>query len=72
MAERTGIAFRNDVSDVTLFNNYVYNGSGVRRDGDLDEGGLSSLVFIRNRVRSRFYRNLGGIRFEDETGGYHV
>jgi len=69
-AERTGVAFVNTVEATTDFNIFTYrnfyNGGGVAI-GDLDNDGLSDLIFTGNMVDNRVYQNMGNMTFRDQT-----
>ena len=66
----TGIDFRNMIRETEDFNifqyQYFYNGGGVCI-ADLDNDGLSDVVFTGNLVKNRIYKNLGNLKFEDLT-----
>lgn len=67
---RTGIDFNNSVTESDSLNllnyEYLYNGAGVGA-GDLNNDGLTDLVFAGNQVSSRVYLNKGNFRFRDIT-----
>ena len=69
-AERTGIAFSNNLTENDTLNvlefEYVYNGGGVGI-GDMNGDGLPDVYLTGNQVPSRLYLNRGGLRFEDVT-----
>jgi enediyne biosynthesis protein E4 len=73
--KRTGIDFRNWVSETETFNileyGYLYNGAGVAA-GDINNDGLPDLFFSGNMTKSKLYLNKGNFRFEDitETAGF--
>jgi hypothetical protein len=67
---RTGIDFNNQVTESDSLNllnyEYFFNGAGVGA-GDLNNDGLTDLVFAGNQVSSRVYLNKGNFRFKDIT-----
>lgn len=67
-ADDTGITFNNFVEEKDSFNilhnEYMYNGGGVGA-GDLNNDGLSDLVFSGNKVLSKVYINEGNFKFKD-------
>lgn len=67
---RTGIDFNNSVTESDSLNilnhEYLYNGAGIGT-GDLNNDGLTDLVFAGNQVSSRVYLNTGNFRFRDIT-----
>ena len=64
---RTGIAFRNDVTQAQVVENRHYlNGSGVAA-GDVDGDGWVDVYFAGLSSPDRLYRNRGGFGFEDVT-----
>jgi len=69
-AERTGIHFSNELEASEELNiitfEYFYNGAGVGA-GDIDRDGLPDLCFTGNMAKTRLYRNLGNLQFEDMT-----
>jgi len=66
----TGIDFQNTViasDSMNIINyEYFYNGAGVGA-GDLNNDGLTDLVFAGNQVSSKVYLNTGNFRFRDIT-----
>ncbi len=71
-ASETGIAFANMLPESRFVTNQVLpNGAGVAA-GDVDGDGWCDLYFCGLSVGNRLYRNLGGWRFEDITGGAGV
>ncbi len=63
----SGLTFVNTVSDSLLVRNRILaQGAGVCF-GDVDGDGLSDVFLARTEGPSRFYRNLGGFRFDDIT-----
>ena len=65
--DRTGIRFRNTVSDSALLGNRILGqGAGVCL-GDVDGDGLPDVFLARTEGSSALYRNLGGWKFEDIT-----
>ncbi|NMC39789.1 MAG: VCBS repeat-containing protein [Bacteroidales bacterium] len=71
--ERTGIEFQNTVTasdSMNLMNyEYFYNGAGVGA-GDLNNDGLTDLIFAGNQVCSKIYLNSGLLRFRDITSNF--
>jgi enediyne biosynthesis protein E4 len=69
-AAKSGIGFRNDVAEDTVFNilNYLYfyNGAGVAV-GDINGDNLPDLYFSANRLANRLYLNKGNLQFDDIT-----
>ncbi len=68
--DRTGITFSNVIVESDTFNVladfYAYNGGGVGI-GDIDGDGLQDIVFTSSQGGIAYYRNLGGLRFSNET-----
>jgi hypothetical protein len=65
----TGIRFTNQLpAERHLTNQILLNGSGVTA-GDVDGDGWCDLFFAGLGGGGRMFRNLGGWRFEDITGG---
>jgi enediyne biosynthesis protein E4 len=69
-AGRTGVDFRNDITESDSLNvltfEYIYNGGGVGV-GDVNNDGLDDLFFSGNQVPCRLYLNQGDLRFVDAT-----
>ena len=69
-AQETGIHFRNDVKDDSVFNetNYrnFYNGGGVAI-GDINNDGLPDIFFTANQGKNKLFLNKGHFVFEDIT-----
>ena len=76
--EKSGIHFRNDLTDDALdpnknvmdFYNY-YNGGGVAI-GDFNNDGLEDIVFTGNEVDNKIYLNTGNLTFKDITEGSNI
>ncbi len=70
---RTGIDFQNTITESDSLNvineEYIFNGAGVGA-GDLNNDGLTDLVFAGNQVSSKIYLNLGNFRFRDITSDF--
>lgn len=66
----TGINFSNDLVETPKENiityEYFYNGGGVAA-GDLNNDGLTDLIFTSNQDQTRIYLNKGELKFEDIT-----
>src|SRR6185295_3151791 len=69
-SSRTGIDFVNRVEENDKYNvlNYmnIYTGAGVAA-GDINNDGLTDLVFSGNETSCRLYINKGDMHFEDIT-----
>jgi hypothetical protein len=70
-ADETGVDFSNQINErigrtIGAYD-YMYNGAGVAIV-DLNNDGLSDLVFCGNDVPSEIYQNLGGLKFQKVTG----
>ncbi|WP_341226241.1 VCBS repeat-containing protein [uncultured Arcticibacterium sp.] len=67
---KTGITFSNDIYNTDKFNifNYrnFYNGGGVAA-GDINNDGLTDLLFTANMGSNKLYLNKGNMVFEDIT-----
>ncbi len=68
--EKTGIKFRNWITEDDVFNvldyGYLYNGAGVAI-GDINNDGLPDIFFSGNFAHARLYLNKGNFRFVDIT-----
>ncbi|WP_416381005.1 VCBS repeat-containing protein [Hymenobacter sp. GOD-10R] len=68
--KETGISFTNEVSETEALNilsyEYFYNGGGVAV-GDINNDGLSDIMFTGNMRPNRLYLNLGNFEFKDIT-----
>lgn len=69
-SDETGINFSNDIFNTETFNifNYrnFYNGGGVAA-GDINNDGLTDLLFTANMGSNKLYLNKGNFQFEDIT-----
>jgi len=72
-SRHTGIHFQNTITETDSFNlinyEYIYNGAGVGT-GDLNNDGLTDLVFAGNQVSPRIYLNRGNFKFRDITSNF--
>lgn len=70
---QTGIDFKNNITGSDSLNvinyEYLYNGGGVGT-GDLNNDGLTDIVFAGNQVSSRIYLNQGNFKFRDITSNF--
>ncbi len=68
--EESGIDFRNDIEDDSLFNEITYrnfyNGGGVAV-GDINGDGLTDVFMGANQGKNRLFLNKGNFHFEDIT-----
>lgn len=69
-ADRTGVDFVNEVTptkELNIFSYmYFYNGGGTAA-GDLNNDGLTDLIFTANLGENKIYLNKGELKFEDIT-----
>ncbi|HEX2969012.1 MAG TPA: VCBS repeat-containing protein [Bacteroidales bacterium] len=69
-SQTTGIKFRNDIVETDSLNvmqyEYIYNGAGTGA-GDLNNDGLTDIVFAGNQVKPAVYINEGNFKFKDIT-----
>ena len=67
---KSGIKFRNQLQETdsanSIFYEYYYNGAGLAI-GDLNNDGLSDIVFGANMSECRVYLNKGNLSFMDIT-----
>jgi hypothetical protein len=69
---RSGIRFKNDVSEATLVpNRFLAQGAGVAL-GDVDGDGRVDIFMARTEGCSALYHNLGGWKFKDITSASGV
>jgi len=70
LAKESGIDFRNDVKDDTIFNELTYrnfyNGGGVAI-GDINNDGLPDVFMTANAGKNKLFLNKGNFKFEDIT-----
>jgi hypothetical protein len=68
--EKSGIKFRNQLQETdsanSIFYEYYYNGAGLAI-GDLNNDGLSDIVFGANMSECKVYLNKGNLSFSDIT-----
>lgn len=71
-ASRTGIDFNNEIREDNRLNiitfEYMYNGAGVGVI-DINNDGLSDLLFTANMSENKLYLNKGNFEFDDITAG---
>jgi enediyne biosynthesis protein E4 len=71
----SGIKFRNQLQETdsanSIFYEYYYNGAGLAT-GDLNNDGLSDIVFGANMTECRIYLNKGQLTFTDVTKEYGI
>ena len=69
-SSHTGIGFKNEIQENVDFNiltyEYLYNGGGVAV-GDVNNDGLTDIVFTGNMVSNKLYLNKGNFKFQDVT-----
>ncbi|MDZ7605765.1 MAG: CRTAC1 family protein [Cyclobacteriaceae bacterium] len=69
-SKATGVTFSNTLEETHQMNvieyQDFYSGGGVAI-GDIDNDGLSDIIFTGNQVGIAAYKNLGGMKFEDIT-----
>lgn len=72
-SDSSGIDFQNTVTETDsaniLKNAFFYNGAGAGAC-DLNNDGLTDLIFAGNQVSPRIYLNLGDFRFKDITSNF--
>ena len=70
-SKETGIQFQNTIKETSTKNvlsyEYFYNGGGVAV-GDLNNDGLTDIVFTANMDQPKVYFNKGNFIFDDVTG----
>ncbi len=68
--QESGIKFRNQLQETdsanSIFYEYYYNGAGLAI-GDLNNDGLSDLIFGANMTKCHIYLNKGHLLFDDIT-----
>ncbi|MBL7729076.1 MAG: CRTAC1 family protein, partial [Dinghuibacter sp.] len=75
--EKTGIRFKNNVSNTAEFNIFsyrnFYNGGGVAT-GDINNDGLTDVFFTANMGPNKLYLNKGNFHFDDisKTAGIEL
>ena len=66
-SDKTGIKFKNQISDDLIASNRaLLSGSGVAL-GDIDGDGLTDIYFCKTDGSNTLYRNRGGWKFDDIT-----
>jgi hypothetical protein len=69
-AKESGIDFRNDIEDDSVFNEITYrnfyNGGGIAI-GDINNDGLADVFMTANQGKNKLFLNKGNFSFEDIT-----
>lgn len=74
-AEKSGVVFQNTLTETQKSNiityEYFYNGGGVAA-GDLNNDGLTDLIFTSNQEQTKIYLNQGNLTFKDITAATKI